>query len=98
MLNNRIQVKCVEKEIIEDHVYEKYWYIYATTGSLVKYLHKDGTWQDSCYTPHTGMYSGHYETKEEAIEYIKKYTKFRFIYDEDEKLLEIQHENTNTNS
>lgn len=79
----------------------KLWYVFGVSNkdphkSKIHYLHKNGSWvgNESTYgpddTPDTEVHSGHYETREEAIATIKKYTMFRFIFDEEEKQIDIK--------
>lgn len=90
MMKNCIQIKKSEAC--------NFWFVMASTDTQVKYLHKSGTWKDSCFN-HVldkdedgylnDILQGHYETKEEAIAAVKKYTRFTLIYDENEQEMRI---------
>ncbi len=56
-----------------------FWYIIAVKNNNILYLHKEGNWQPNCFSPMNKEYSGHYKTKEEAIEVLKFFTSIKVI-------------------
>lgn len=90
-MKSGIYLKYILVVLNSDNV--KLWYVFGTAKGQVRYLHKNGKWCESTYgekdTPDTEVHSGHYETREEAIATIKKYTMFKYIFNEEEKQIDI---------
>jgi hypothetical protein len=63
-----------KKPTIEKVMFGKrigFWYIYDKVSHPTRYLHVGGAWRNSTF--HEGSYSGHFRTRDEAREAVRKY-------------------------